>query len=240
MSKQNELFSNYLTAHYGQVTDKRFRSRKKAFIQYNYAQYLPLERNARILEIGPGFGEVLELLTEDLGYTNVKAIDLSKEVVDYCNELVPGSTELVEDSTSFLRSCTDCFDCIIMFHVLEHIPKPAIQPFLTAIHNTLTRDGRLLLEVPNMSNPILGLNIRYADFTHELGFTEMSLKFLMQRTGFQGVHLFESQLPNDRWSRPFQFGLQKLANFSIQLLYRAWAIHPPKLLSPLLCACAVK
>jgi 2-polyprenyl-3-methyl-5-hydroxy-6-metoxy-1,4-benzoquinol methylase len=240
MTKQNELFDNYLTKHFSHVIDARFRDRKKAFIQHNYIRHLPSRLDAQILEIGPGVGEVLELLTKDLGYTNFAAIDISKEVVDYCNQLLPNSTQLVENSIEFLRNHKNKFDCIIMFHVLEHVPKSEIRSFLNAIYEALKENGVLLIEVPNMGNPITGLNIRYADFTHETGFTELSMQFLMQQAGFASIAIFAGKLTKDLWSRPFQSALQQLVKFAVYIVYRAWAIHPPKIISPVLCVCAVK
>lgn len=240
MTEQNELFNNYLTEHFSHVIDERFRDRKKAFIRYNYIKHLPSRLDAQILEIGPGVGEVLELLTKDLGYVNFTSIDVSKEVVDYCNQILPGSTQLVENSTSFLRNNENKFDCIIMFHVLEHLPKSEIRPFLSAVYGALKENGTLLIEVPNMANPVTGINIRYADFTHEIGFTELSMQFLVQQAGFADINLFEGKLTKDLWSRPIQFALQRLVKFVVYMIYRASGMHPPKIISPVLCVCAIK
>jgi SAM-dependent methyltransferase len=42
------------------------------------------------------------------------------------------------------------FACISMFHVLEHLPDPRV--FLTAAHELLTTEGRLVVQVPNAAS----------------------------------------------------------------------------------------
>lgn len=47
------------------------------------------------------------------------------------------------------------FDVVCMFHVFEHISHP--QPFLRQVARLLRRDGRLLIEVPSHTDPLLTL-----------------------------------------------------------------------------------
>jgi trans-aconitate methyltransferase len=48
--------------------------RRVRTLQKNYAAWLPPRREARIVEIGPGFGEMMRCLAER-GYTAVQALD---------------------------------------------------------------------------------------------------------------------------------------------------------------------
>jgi len=74
-----------------------------------------------------------------------------------------------------------------MFHVIEHVAKRQAVPFLNAVRKALAPGGVLLLETPNMANPFLGLTFRYADFTHEVGYTETSIHYVLQAAGFHDI-----------------------------------------------------
>jgi SAM-dependent methyltransferase len=241
MSDRNTLFTGYLTRHLSHVTDPhQFRKRKKDHLLHNYGHVIPKDRDARILEIGPGYGELLELLAVDRGYTHVQGIDLSQEVADFCNSFLPQSTLVVEDTVAFLAAHAGHFDCIFMFHVLEHIPKLEIPPMLRAIYQALKPGGAFVLEVPNMANPFIGLNFRYADFTHEVGFTEMSMTYVLEHAGFQQIAIFEPKILNDRYERIFQSAARKAVNLTLTFIYRAYASRRPRVVSPVLCASGVR
>ena len=86
MSISNDLYNQYLTHHFSHTADhKVFRDRKKLYLKHNYNTWFPINRDAHILDIGPGYGELIELLAKDYGYTQVHGIDISLEVVDFCN-----------------------------------------------------------------------------------------------------------------------------------------------------------
>lgn len=241
MSDRNTLFDSYLTRHLSHVTDPhQYRKRKKDHLWLNYGHLIPRQRDARILEIGPGYGDLLELLAVDRGYTGVQATDLSQEVADFCNTIAPGSTIVVEDTVAFLEAHAEQFDAIFMFHVLEHIPKPEIPVMLQAIHRALKPGGMLALEVPNMANPFIGLNFRYADFTHEVGFTEMSMTYVLEHADFRQIAIFEPKILNDRYERILQSAARKAVNLTLTFIYRAYASRRPRVVAPVLCASAVK
>src|SRR5262245_13992443 len=90
-------FEDYLTRHMSHRGDpERHRTRKRRQLMATYARWLPANRDAELLEIGPGYGQWLEALRVDLGYTRTVAVDVSAEVVGFCNRLQPGSTTQVD------------------------------------------------------------------------------------------------------------------------------------------------
>lgn len=239
MENRELLFEGYLTRHLSHVADHRkSRQRKKAMLLRNYSTLFPARRDAQILEIGPGFGELLEILSIDRKYSHVHAIDLSQEVADFCNQVVPQSTSVVKDSYAYLVENPGRFDRIFLLHVLEHIPKGEVILLLSAIRKALAPGGMLVLEVPNMGNPLTGLNIRYADFTHEAGFTELSMAYVLNQAGFTSARTFATNLPIDRPSRLAQRLLQYPIRALLYLAYRAYALPCPQVLSAELCAVA--
>jgi 2-polyprenyl-3-methyl-5-hydroxy-6-metoxy-1,4-benzoquinol methylase len=235
------VFDNYLTERLNYDDLDSRRSAKKKWLNENYLQILPSSKKSSILEIGPGYGEFIEWLALDLGYSNVTAVDISSEVVDFCNQIVPGKTTLAEDTTQFMSSQVvqdNEFDLVCMFQVLEHIPKTDAIELLNGIRQSLSSKGRLVIEVPNMANPLLGLSMRYDDFTHEVGFTAASLEHLLRTCGFSRISIHALLPPKDSLLRLCQRGVQSTINIILQLMIKAYLPSDSKILSPSIYAIA--
>ena len=99
--------------------------------------------------------------------------------------------------------------CVVMLHVLEHVPKSETIRLLTAIRRSLAVGGRLLVEVPNMGDPLNGTYFRYGDFTHEVGFPEESLRYVLTQAGFREVEFLESIGATSPWGRRAAAGLAR-------------------------------
>ncbi len=217
---EKKLFDDYLTHHLGHVGNPRTFVHRKKYLDANYRSTLPPNKDVSLLDIGPGFGELLSWL-HDHGYAKARGIDISREVVDHCNKMIPHSVEEVDDPVRFLRSRIASFERIYLFHVLEHIQKEATLDFLSAIREALTSTGELVVEVPNVGNPYTGLAMRYADFTHENGYTESSLGQVMRMAGFSHVTVFGPRVP--RYSIPrfgqglLQFALESIASIPLKI-----------------------
>src|SRR5262249_31802637 len=123
MNEERADFTQYLSRHYAHLGDQqRYRARRKRQLLRTYAHLLPARREAELLEIGPGYGQWLELLRVDRGYAHATAVDVSPEVVEFCNRALPGSTTLAPDTVEFLAGRPARFARIFAFHVLEHVP----------------------------------------------------------------------------------------------------------------------
>jgi 2-polyprenyl-3-methyl-5-hydroxy-6-metoxy-1,4-benzoquinol methylase len=216
------LFKNYLSDHLGHVSNQDAFRRRKKYIVTNYSRTFPEAKSARILDIGPGFGELLQILRIDEKFDNAIGIDISEEVVRTCNDLIPNSAVAVQNTGDFLAANRRSFDRIYMFHVLEHIPKGEIVDLLSAVRHALKPDGRFILEVPNMGNPFTGVTMRYADFTHEVGFTDTSLAQVLRLAGFSSVHVFGAKTPHYSVVRFIQAVVQKSVEAAALMLHRLY------------------
>jgi 2-polyprenyl-3-methyl-5-hydroxy-6-metoxy-1,4-benzoquinol methylase len=205
-----------------------------------YADWLPRDRAACVLDLGCGGGEFLEYLTT-LGYRNVEGLDLSAEQVARCKERGLSAVSQVEDTEAYLRGHHGSFDCVTLNDVLEHLPKERCIPVLREIREALTADGNVIIKVPNLSSAF-GPVARYLDFTHELGFTEHSLEQVLRVAGYRTVELRTTQV---------QFALRPkrlayyLANAAYRTAHRAVYLaaagsDAPRLLGKLLVARAHK
>lgn len=151
----------------------------------DYADFLPEDRHAAILDVGCGMGHFLQYLRKK-GYENVVGIDISPDQVAFCRSNNLAKVELVADVFDYLETHAEGFDLIAMSDVIEHFTKDEIVRLLFAAKKALTLRGRLLIRAPNIAG-ICGLYGRYNDFTHEIAFSEQSLKQVLLATGFHNI-----------------------------------------------------
>lgn len=87
----------------------------------------PLPGRQAVLEVGPGAGEFLPVLSER--FSRVLALDNSPQMLAQARNLVNGrqlpNIQLVEGDTGFLQALTNEFDCAVLNMVLHHTPSPA-------------------------------------------------------------------------------------------------------------------
>jgi len=204
----------------------------------NYRPFFPGERLAPVLDIGIGRGEMLTCMKK-WGCEHYLGIDISPSAVKHCETL--GLTCLhVEDTVTWLAQSRAHWQVITLLDVLEHFPKSAIVDFLAAVHGALAQGGRLIVQVPNLQSPD-GFLHRYNDLTHEVGFTEHSLRQVLTVAGFERVdfHGFEES---------FCSGIKERCRLLLRGLYRASVrfsrhVHGnlnPYLISPIMYAVATK
>jgi len=179
------------------------------------APYLPEERTLPILEIGCGVGAFLACL-QDLGYTDARGVDIAPDQVRFCRDRGFENVE-VGDGLAYLEASRESFGAIVMSDVLEHLDKSTALATLEAARSRLHLDGRLILRVPNLSNP-LNLRTRYVDFTHEIGFSKESLAQVLRVTGFEILTIHGDFSPHRRWLARWIFDRVLWSGF--KLLYR--------------------
>ena len=154
-----------------------------------FAQVLPQDRNAAILDIGCGFGQMLNAL-RSLGYVTLRGVDISQSAVEHC-EAIGLNVYRIEDLDTFSELSTERFDLIVMNHVLEHLCKSEIINTLSKIRSKLLRQGgKLLITTPNAQSPT-GCYWAYEDFTHSTIFTAGSLYYVLRSAGFEQVNFVD-------------------------------------------------
>jgi SAM-dependent methyltransferase len=106
----------------------------------------------RALEVGPGAGVYLPLLTELAG--TVVASDVQADFLDNAEALriKHRGLELIADDITVSRLPEASFDLILCSEVIEHIPdSPAA---LASMHRLLRPGGRLVLSTPQRYSPL--------------------------------------------------------------------------------------
>jgi len=102
----------------------------------------------RLLDIGCGNGRLLHL-AQVAGWT-VEGLELSAFLAESVSMRL-GIPVTVADIGAFertARSPRNTYDCIVLRHVLEHLPDP--KSVMAGIRSLLTAEGYVLLEFPNI------------------------------------------------------------------------------------------
>lgn len=160
---------------------------KREYCNANYKKFFPEDKSAKLLDIGPGLGEMM-LVEKEWGYTDVYAIDISPSVIGFCKENGL-ECEQVDDTADWLKKHPDCYDVITLLDVFEHVPQDSTIEFLEACKQALRDKGVLILQVPNIQSPDSFLH-RYNDITHVFGYSQHTLQQLFSVVGFQTVKFY--------------------------------------------------
>jgi 2-polyprenyl-3-methyl-5-hydroxy-6-metoxy-1,4-benzoquinol methylase len=178
------LYANYRAMHYGFLNPEQGPDRTPEF-EADYEGFLPENRDVRILDIGCGMGHFLRFL-QSKGYRRSVGVDVSPDQVSFCRAHGLENAEHVENVFHYLETQAQSFDLVTMNDVIEHFNKDEIVHLLALTRNALTDRGRLVIRTPNIAG-MCGPYARYIDFTHEIAFSEQSLKQVLLAAGFQDV-----------------------------------------------------
>ena len=190
----SETFFN--TLHQGHDFDEI----AKGFKLYYY-NCLPRDKSASILDVGCGAGNFLRFLELEQ-YANIEGIELSPQQAEITRKRISGTIH-VGDVADLLAKSGKKYTLITLNDVLEHIPKNEIVHFLKTLRDGLAPNGALVVNVPQVAGLTTAYN-RYNDFTHNVIFTEMSLRQVLAMAGF-----FDIRFIREKW--PFKLGFRHIA-----------------------------
>lgn len=125
--KQEEYF-NYLTSR---------NKVKKIIRRILFLRPIAREFNGKVLDVGCGIGEFLEI------YSNAIGIDPNKYNMKYCKNL---GFNVKVGSVYNLKFKKNYFDGILLMNVLEHLSKP--DKAIKEIKKVLKKNGKLIITVP--------------------------------------------------------------------------------------------
>ena len=187
---KQRVYDSYMSNGFGDAhsLNREFELNRRYF-KKNYLRYLPSDKNAKILELGCGMGQFY-FFCQSEGYTNYEAIDASKENIAFIKEKLGQDARVsVGDILEFLRTADGKYDVVILNDVIEHLTKPEIFELLDGVHALLSEQGVFLIKTPNMANPYVNTAGRYIDITHEIGFTETSMRQVLRATGYHDIQV---------------------------------------------------
>lgn len=192
MDYREKIYNQYVSGNteplYGKLTIGDIKNQFSVWNAY-FSKFIPENKQASIIELGCGNGGLIFWL-QSLGYSNVSGIDASAEQVSCANKF--GVKNVSEGNLlDFLKGKENLYDVIFLRDVLEHFKKDEIIEIMNMIYGALKKGGRLIIQTPNSAG-VFGSRYRYHDFTHELSFTENSLRQIMMLSGFSDFEFSET------------------------------------------------
>ena len=196
--------------------EKGYRS-FELFYKDNYNQYLPGDKQAKILCVSCGPGYAVKMLT-DLGYKDVLGIDSFESKIAFARE------KNLNCQTGFAfeflgEAADESYDLIWLEQEVNHLTRSEVLEFLELCRRKLRRGGRLITFALNGANPITGAEALAQNFDHFNTFTEYSLRQVLGHTGFENIEVFDLNL-YVFYSNPFNYVAMAVAG-SLSLLFRA-------------------
>ncbi len=174
--------------------------RAEAYGSYCRHKILPLiaaaKRDAPVLELGCGAGNMLALLRED-GFTSVKGIDISPEQVDVAKRR--GLDVEVGSAAEVLAEAEGRYGLIVGMDFVEHFTKPELLEMLPLVRRALKPEGLLLLQTPNGQGLFPG-QVIHGDLSHMSVLTPGSVAQMLTLAGFEDVRCFETGPVGDSFS----------------------------------------
>lgn len=184
---EKEIFETYADNAFDIAQREDILSWKREYCNANYKNFFPKNKDAKLLDIGPGLGEMCPV-EKEWGYQDVYAIDISPSVIRVCRENGI-NCEQVADATEWLKKHSDTYDVITLLDVFEHVPMDGAIEFLKACKGALREDGIFILQVPNIQSPDAFLH-RYNDVTHVFGYSQHTLEQMLSLVGFETMRFY--------------------------------------------------
>lgn len=168
------IYDRYFSTSYSVVnrpTDADYEHHARA-LESVLGRYLPASRDAAIVDVACGTGYAVHMLRK-AGYTKAYGVDISREQAEVA--AARGLPVRQADTFEHLEGQREAFDTILALDFIEHLVKDEILKFFDLARVALRPGGTLIMKTPNASS-LIGPRARYRDLTHELLFTEMSLR----------------------------------------------------------------
>lgn len=167
--------------------ERRYRGTEEE-IRERISAYLPWIEKAPagspVLDLGCGRGEALALLGER--GIPARGVDSSARMVALCRER--GLDAEVGDLFEALAAVPAAsLGGVVSYHVIEHLPAPALDRLVRLAYRALRPGGVLILETPNPLSLVVAARNFWLDPTHLRPIHPESLKLLYELAGFEPI-----------------------------------------------------
>ncbi len=154
--------------------------------------YLPIlarvPAGREVLDLGCGRGEALALLAE-AGLAG-RGVDASARMVAACR--ARGLDAAEGDLFAVLAAADEgSLGAVVSFHVVEHLPPPAVERLVRLARRALAPGGLLILETPNPLSVVVAARSFWLDPTHQRPVHPETLRLFYELAGFDPVEHLE-------------------------------------------------
>ncbi len=197
--------------------EQRFRGDENSVTE-KLEPYLPIFSAAdRILDIGCGRGEFLELMRRE--GKDAEGIDISLSMLRIAEE--KGLKCQKSDALLYLEQKEDeSLGGIFSAQVIEHLQPEYLRDTVLESFRVLEKGGPIVLETVNPLSLFALSNIYFLDVTHQRPLHPEYMRYLLESSGFDGVNIVypeelgEERLtgisPESPWAKEFNTNVDKL------------------------------
>jgi 2-polyprenyl-3-methyl-5-hydroxy-6-metoxy-1,4-benzoquinol methylase len=188
-SESNDLGINYF------VFEEKFRGPRKEIKKRQSAFLEYFKGCKKVLDIGCGRGEFLELLQEN--GIEAQGVDMDEDMVGYCRS--KGLKVMRTDAVSFLEVQEDkSLDGIFLDQVVEHLEPAYLVKMLELCYKKLNYGYHIVVETVNPLSLTSFANF-YIDMTHKRPMHPETLKYLLTSMNFRDTDIkFFAPIPDDQ------------------------------------------
>jgi SAM-dependent methyltransferase len=159
--------------------EETVRERQQAYVE-------DLRGTKRVVDLGAGRGELVELLSE--AGISAYAVEIEPDFIDLMRD--KGIEVVAQDAVEHLRGLEDgSLGGIVASHVVEHLPAAAVAELVALAGEKLAEGGTLILETPNPESLVAGSINFHRDLTHRRPIHPDTLVFLCDSAGFSSVEI---------------------------------------------------
>jgi O-antigen chain-terminating methyltransferase len=177
--------------------ENRFRGSREAIADHLRDYVRHFQGLGRVLELGSGRGEFLELLRE--AGIPARGVDSNARAVGECRDR--GLDVQQGDLLDALKGEPDAsLGGLFAAQVAEHLPPLVLQEVLRQAHRVLSPGGLLLMETVNPRSATGYLEVYIRDLTHQSPLHPETFSFLAAAAGFTEVRV-ELRSPVDTATR---------------------------------------
>ncbi|MCK5240865.1 class I SAM-dependent methyltransferase [bacterium] len=189
MNYRERCYRNFVSKHwkYIHVLSKEEYDFHSKLYAKTFLKHMPKDKNAVIMDVACGAGHFMYFLKKE-GYQNVVGIDISSEQLELAKQMDVRSVK-EEDLFTYLPQHSGQYDMILGNDIIEHLNKDEVLQLLDAMFTALKPGGKILISTENAAS-LFGASRVFIDFTHEQGFTPISLNQVLRVCGFDEVSVY--------------------------------------------------
>lgn len=214
--KNSQRFIGQDPASNSGVLDEDFQQMRPIF-QKNYDRWLPVSRDASILDFGCGYGTFLRYLNKN-GFTRLRGIDPDPRCFAAAKKNCQAELDNSANTLAYLEKNPAAFDFIASFRVANYFEREEILAYFSALRTALKEGGRLLLEVNN-SAPLTGSIEFIQDPFYKSQYSDVSLRDILTASGFEIEYMGGLDLPSKGIRRILWLAAQRIWHRVLKIIY---------------------